>query len=191
MVILVLHSSAQWGGSNNSWPLQLYIPSTTASLTPGQCYTEFNEGPLMNECSRSYRQHLCRWVRKGLNALCLLIHCHLVAFQNTLLSAISSDFLIQAIIFHLWLSQRSHSGQNIIKPLVKNQCAAYLPESCSVVLITVTMKPVLQEPSEMAYSQDQNVCTHYKPAGMKFSFKSIKCLLVQALGSCTHFKHSV
>lgn len=73
----------------------------------------------------------------------------------------------------------------------KNQYAAYLHESCSIILITATMKPMLQGPSEMAYSQDQYVYTHYKSAGMKFYFKSIKCLLVQALGSCTHFKYSV
>lgn len=179
------------GGLNNLCPLQLYIPSTTAFLTPGQCHTEFNEGALMNESSWSCSQQLCGWMRKSLNALGLLVHCYLVSFQTVLVSATSSDFLMQAVIFHLWLSQRSHSGQNIIKPLVKNQYAAYLPESYSVAVITVTTKPVLQELSEKAYSQDQCVCTHYEPAGMKFSFKSIKCVLVQALGSCTHFKHSV
>lgn len=179
------------GGSSNLWPLQLYILSTTASLTPGQCYTEFNEGAFMNEYSWSYRQQLRTRVRKSLNAPGLHVHCHLVSFRNPLVSATSSDFSIQAVIFHLWLSQRSHSGQKRYQGVSKNQYAAYLPESCSVVLITVTMKLVLQEPSEMAYSQDQYVCTHYKHAGMKFSFESIKCLFVQALGSCTHFKHSV
>lgn len=69
----------------------------------------------------------------------------------------SSDFLKQAVIFHLWLSQRPHNDQNFIKLLIKNQYGAYVPESSSVVLITVTMKPVLQEPTEMDYSQDQYV----------------------------------
>lgn len=41
------------------------------------------------------------------------------------------------------------------------------------------MKPVVQEPSEMDYSQDQYVCTLYNPGGMEFSFKNIECLYVQ------------
>lgn len=52
------------GRSNSLCPLQLYISSTTVSLTPGQCYTEFNEGALMNECSPSYSQQLCSWWEK-------------------------------------------------------------------------------------------------------------------------------
>jgi len=105
-------------------------------------------------------------VRKSLKTLGLLVDCQLVFFQNAVVSAIRSDFFIQAVIFHLRLSQILPSGQNIIKPLVKDQYAAYLPESYSVVLITVTMKPVLQE---MVYSQVQYVCTHFKSAGIKFS----------------------
>lgn len=31
----------------------------------------------------------------------------------------------------------------------------------------------------MDYSEDHYVCTHYNPGKMKFSFKSIKCFLVQ------------
>lgn len=115
------------GGSSNLWPLQLYIPSTTASLTPGQCYSEFNEGAFMNEYSRSYRQQLRTWVRKSLNAPGLLVHCHLVSFQNPLVSATSSDFSIQAVIFHLWLSQRSHSGQKRYQGVSKKSICSLSP----------------------------------------------------------------
>lgn len=41
------------------------------------------------------------------------------------------------------------------------------------------MKPALQEPSEMDYSQVQYVFTNFNPGGIKFSFKSIKCFYVQ------------
>lgn len=168
--------------SNNFCPLQLYMSSTTVSLTPGQCYTEFNEGALMSWC-HSWHHIVNSYVagekKTGSTAFpCSLSLGNHGLFPKSFVSPTSNAFLIQVVIFHLWLSQRSHCGQNITNTLVKNLYAAYLSEFSSAVFITITTKPVLQKPSDRAYSWGQYVHTHYKPAGMKLFSKSI---IVQAL----------
>lgn len=46
------------GGSNNFWPLWFYLASYTTVLTPGQCYTKLNKGPLMSGYTKSHNSYV-------------------------------------------------------------------------------------------------------------------------------------
>lgn len=91
--------------SNNFCPLQLYMSSTTVSLTPGQCYTEFNEGALMSGC-HSWHHIVNSYVagekKTGSTASpCSLPLGNHGLFPKSFVSPTSNDFLIQVVIFHL------------------------------------------------------------------------------------------